>query len=277
MSLRIHSISRIIATPLLIIAGYILYRSFQERMDTSWLIFIPATLLVVLYVFHGPLDHWYLSKFPPVIDPILEKWLWSFFKPYKSFPENIRKKFNDRLMLYLDGRLFYAVGQEKNELPEDIKCMIAAHGVHMSLGFDDYLIGDMDRIYLYKHPFPSPAVQALHNVETHIEDGVIVLSLEQLHAAIMYPEQFYNIAYHAYASSMLATNPEINVTEIPNDWSLVEKISGWNKEQIVVQTGLADTPANVAIIVLFFSMPEKFLSGAPGVFASLQHIFRADY
>ncbi len=245
-------------------------------MDTSWLIFVPATLLVVLYVFHGPLDHWYLSKFPPLIDPILEKWLNSFFKAYPAFSERIRKRFNDRLMLYLDGRLFYSVGQEKHSLPEDIKCMIAAHGIHMSLGFEDYLIGDMDRIFLYKHPFPSPAHPALHNVEIHVEDGVILLSLEQLQGAVLYPEQYYNTAYHVYADAILATNPEINQELIPDDWSLVERISGWNRESIVSQIGLPSVSAKTVLVVLFFSMPEKFNSIAPDIFLTISHLFRMD-
>lgn len=245
-------------------------------MDTSWLIFVPVTLLVVLYVFHGPLDHWYLTKFPPLIDPILEKWLYSFFKPYTAFSESVRKRFNDRLMLYLDGRLFYSVGQEKHSLPEDIKCMIAAHGIHMSLGFEDYLIGDMDRIFLYKHPFPSPAHPALHNVEIHVEDGVILLSLEQLQGAILYPEQHYNTAYHAYAGAILATNPEINQELIPDDWSLVERISGWNSESIISQIGLPNVSAKVVVVVLLFSMPEKFISIAPELFHTIRDVFRLD-
>ncbi len=276
MSFRVHSISRIIATPLLIIAGYILYRSFQERMDTSWIIFVPASLLVVLYVFHGPLDHWYLTKFPPVIDSILEKWLYSFFKPYAAFSESTRKKFNDRLMLYLEGRLFYSVGQEKNNLPEDIKCMIAAHGIHMSLGFEDYLIGDMDRIFLYKHPFPSPALPSLHNVEIHVEDGVILLSLEQLQGAILYPEQYYNTAYHAYAESIFATHTDINQDLIPADWALIERIAGWSNDDILSQTGLPDVSAKAVLVVLFFSMPEKFNSIAPDTFLTICRMFRMD-
>ncbi|MBL0099828.1 MAG: hypothetical protein IPP49_07025 [Saprospiraceae bacterium] len=39
--------------------------------------------------------------------------------------------------------------------------------------------------------------------ETNIEDGVIILSLEQLTNAVISPETHYNIGYHAYARHLL--------------------------------------------------------------------------
>ncbi|MBK8348424.1 MAG: hypothetical protein IPL08_12655 [Saprospiraceae bacterium] len=133
-------------------------------------------------------------------------------KPYQQLHESDRSKFEYRMTLYIEGRLFSSVGSELRDVPEDIKCMVAAHGIEMCLGIDDYLIGDMDRIYLYKHPFPTPDFPFLHTVETNIEDGVIILSLEQLTNAVISPETHYNIGYHAYAEAFIGTQKRHNLS-----------------------------------------------------------------
>jgi hypothetical protein len=75
---------------------------------------------------------------------------------------------------------------------------------------------------------------------------------------------------------MLATNPEINQGLIPEDWSLVKSISEWDKETIDLQTGLPNVSAKVAVVVLFFSMPEKFITIAPELYGTLKGVFKMD-
>jgi len=274
--MHIHSISRLIALPLILSAAYIGYISYGSYYTYSYLIFIPVILLVTLYVFHGPLDHWWLSKYPIPLDDELKKWLDQYFSPYKSLHGSLKNRFEQRLMLYLEGRLFESVGKERQDVPEDVKAMIAAHGIHMSLSFDDYLIGDMDRIYVYKHPFPSPAFPFLHTVETHAEDGVIILSLEQATNALLFPADYYNIVYHAYAEAIIATQKNIEWPRLPEDsWFLISRITGWNKSVLQSQTGFKELPLLPVWISIFFSHRSQFQNSAPGIYPSFNEIFGA--
>jgi hypothetical protein len=273
--MHIHSISRLLALPLAVAIGAILYSSYNNYNEHSIFIFIPVVLLVALYVFHGPLDHWWLSRCPIPFDKKIQAWLEAHFTPYSAFSPDEKKRFEYRLTLYTEGRLFQSVGKEMQEVPEDIKAMIAAHGVEMCLYMPDYLIGDMDRIFLYKHPFPSPAYPFLHSVETHAEDGVLILSLEQAVNAVLYPTDYYNVIYHAYAEAVIDTQKNIAWPALPDDgWSVAEQIGGWKKDVLCQQAGFDTLPLLPVFVTLFFSRHDRFQLEAPALYASLHSIFR---
>lgn len=260
--------------PLILIATVMVYLGWSSGSRLSVFVIIPVGLLVVLYTFHGILDHWWLSRFPVPFDTKLKEWLTKNFPPYLKMEDASQKKFEYRLSLYINGRLFQSVGKEMRDVPEDIKCMVAAHGVNMTLGMDDYLIGDVDRIFLYKHPFPSPKYPFLHNVETDTEDGVIILSMEQLINAVIRPDQYYNTAYHAYAEAVVAVNKSLAFPHFSDDsWHDIEQISGWPKDWILQQTGFESLSLLLVHITLFFSMPERYKMLLPAQYQSLATTF----
>jgi hypothetical protein len=270
----IHSITKVLSLPLILILAAMLYNGWSSGNQLSVYLIIPVALLVALYTFHGVIDHWWLTKFPVPFDPKLKDWLTKHFPPYVVLDDELKKKFEFRLGLYINGRLFQSVGKEMRDVPEDIKCMVAAHAVNMTLGIDDYLIGDTDRIFLYKHPFPTPKFPFLHNVETDTEDGVIILSLEQLVNAIIRPDLYYNTAYHAYAEAIMFVN---NKTEFPSfpeqTWSDIQNISGWNNETICRQTGYQSVPLQTVHSTIFFTMPQKYKMILPEYYDRLSLAF----
>ena len=268
--MKIYSISKVLAFPIILIAVAILYFAQQS---ISVFIIIPVAMLVALYTFHGILDHWWLSRYPVPFDPRLRDWLNNHFKPYQQLHESDRSKFEYRMTLYIEGRLFSSVGSELRDVPEDIKCMVAAHGIEMCLGIDDYLIGDMDRIYLYKHPFPTPDFPFLHTVETNIEDGVIILSLEQLTNAVISPETHYNIGYHAYAEAFIGTQKGIIYPSVPDGFEEVNRISGFTRDTILQQTGFENIAILPIHITLFFSHPITYKEVLPEQFKAFSKIF----
>jgi hypothetical protein len=256
-----------------LIALGIIYYGWYIGDGISVMIFVPIAFLVGLYVFYGPIDHWWLTKFPVPIDPKLKTWLTENFSPYRKMGLEMKNKFEYRLSLYLDARLFQSVGSEMRDVPEDIKCMIAAHGIYMTLGTDDYLLGDMDRIFLYKHPFPSPDFPFLHTVETNAEDGVIILSMEQVVFAVLNPEKYYNVAYHAYAEAFIFVHHEITFPDFNNTWQAMEKISGWEQDFFYKQTGFEKLSLPAVNIALFFSHAEKYEAVLPELYFALAKIF----
>jgi hypothetical protein len=255
--MRIYSLSRALILPLLLLVvgvGYLYY--YVDKQYSIW-IWLPVILAVVIYTFHGVLDHWWREKYPLKMDEKLREWLNKYFGPYVTMTEWEKNRFDQRLQLYMHGRLFQAMGKEVEGVPDDIKAMIAAHGVWMCLYKKDYLIGDMDRIVLYKHPFPTPYYQKLHNVETHHEDGVIILSLEQQVNALYHPDQYYNIAYHAYAESLVRLHPSW-FTLIPDTTAKLKEITGLDPLTIETQVGMPITDWRVVHIAAYFTLPEKY-------------------
>lgn len=271
--MHIHSISKVISFPLVLLAVFIIFYGMKMGENLSVMIVVPAVLLVVIYVFHGVLDHFWLTKFPVPLDPKLMIWLEKHFPPYLNMSPELQKKFEYRLVLYINGRLFQSVGSEMREVPEDIKCMIAAHGIHMTLGIKDYLIGDIDRIFLYKHPFPTPDFPTLHHVEVNTEDGVIILSLEQQVNAILQPDSYFNIAYYAYGEAFVFTHKDIIFSDLTDDWISLEIISGWPKEWFYSQTGLEKLSITAVHITMFFSNPNEYQRILPEYYEKLCNIF----
>lgn len=274
LTMQIHSISKVLSFVLILIGGAIVYFGYSVHHQLSVYIFVPVVFLVVLYVFHGPLDHWFISKYPLKFDTRLREWLIKYFPPYQKMSPEERSLFEYRLTLYMDGRLFQSVGSEMKAVPEDIKCMVAAHGVWMGLGQKDYLLGEMDRIYLYKHPFPTPSFQFLHTVEVNTEDGVIILSLEQLTNAVLYPSDYYNIAYHAYAEAFMFTQKGIIYPDLDMTWAMIEQVSTWSKERFLEQTGMPELSTLPVHISLYFSMPESYQKHCPELWNHWERIFR---
>jgi MtfA peptidase len=272
--MQIHSFSKVLALPIIFITVVIMYFSYNKPSETSIFILIPVILLVAIYVFHGPLDHWWLSKFPLKFDQKLREWLQKYFEPYNQLDDEFKKLFETRLTLYMAGRLFQSVGAELRNVPEDIKCMVSAHGVMVGLGHKDYLIGDMDRIFLYKHPFPTPDIPFLHSVEVNTEDGVIILSLEQLTNAVLFPSDYYNVGYHAYAEAFLAVHKDLLYPDVTDSWDLITKISNWDQQTILKQTGLESLNLRHIHITLYFSKPDQYKSNAPELFEKWKSIFR---
>lgn len=273
--MQIHSFSKTVAVPLALIAGYIAFVNKPITVNSVY-VFIPVILLVVLYVFHGIIDHWWISKYPLKFDTKLDEWLQKYFPPYHRLNPEGLEKFKYRLTLYIEGRLFKSIGSEQRDVPYDIKGMIAAHGILIGLNTDDYLIGAMDRIFLYKHPFPTPDHQYLHNVEVNTEDGVIILSLEQVTGAITEPDKYYNVAYHAYAEAFHHIHVNIAYPDVSDSWSGIETVSGWSKDEILKQIGLKSVKLLHVHITLYFSMPDKYKVVFPDKYREFSQIFGWD-
>ena len=272
--MHIHSFSKVLGLPLAILAVAIAYVSYEISGNISVWIFLPVMLLVVVYVLHGPIDHWWLSKYPVPLDPKLKDWLIKYFPYYHTLSAEEKEIFDYRMTLYLDGRLFKSVGSEQRDVPEDIKCMVAAHGILMSLHHKDYLIGDIDRIFLYKHPFPTPRHQYLHNVEVETEDGVIILSLEQLTNALIHPNDFINIGFYAYAESFIATQKNITFPVFQEEsWSAIETITSLSKDIITQQIGLNTINLTALHMACYFVHRERYAVNLPTYFGLLNKIF----
>ena len=99
--MKIHSFSKVLALPLVILTGYYLYLLFQPGVSNTVYIFIPVILLTFLYVFHGQIDYWWMQKNPPELDVKMKEWLSTYLPYYNSYSEIRRKEFENRLVLYL--------------------------------------------------------------------------------------------------------------------------------------------------------------------------------
>ena len=272
--MKIYSISKVLAFPFLLLTGFFLFQMFGSKAVDTVLIFIPVVFLTVIYTFHGQIDYWYLKKFPPLLDDKIKKWLITYSPYYNNLKSDQKKEFERRLVLYVEARAFQSVGsKELKEVPFDIKNIIASQAIKMCLGLDDFLIKDMDRIFLYKHPFPTPRFHHLHTVECDVEDGVLIFSSEQGLPGIVNPSLYYNIVLHGFAQAFVLLHPEINFPDVEQlTLQDLEKINGINLNLIKRTLGFEYIDILPVHIVAFFDFSEEYSQKFPkehGVFCRI--------
>jgi hypothetical protein len=274
--MKIHKLSHVIAAPFALLLFYILYQTFFNK-DDSLLIYglIPTIILVLLYLFQPQINYWWLSKHPIKLEDKVLKMLNKTNHMYRNMNSEQKIEFENRLSLYAEGNAFMSKGMDQDfDVPYDVKLMTAQIPVTMMWNNKDRFLKAFERIVIYKHPFPSPKFKFLHTAETDIEDGVIIFSLEHAEAAFLQPEQFYNVAWYAYAEAFVKAYPNEDYPEIDDDtWSIIEKVQGLTQEKIMNTLGYESVDILPILISSYFYDAKKLASLNPTLHKSLQDIF----
>lgn len=270
--MRIHSLSKVLGIPLGIMLVGALYAMVELRIDHAWMwLILPLVGLTLLFVFHGQIDYWWTSRDTPPLDPPIKDWLLKYDSYYAGLDEETRAKFDKRMVMYMHGRAFKSVGSEMHNVPNDIQGIISSVPVRMMLHLDDVLLGDMDHIYLYKHPFPSPKRQYLHTAETDMEDGVIILSLEHAIPGVMNPNAHYNITLHAFAEAYQQVFAKHNFSYLDNiSWAELKQIGPFTEAQVQGTLGYKDFYISTVAIHHFFCYSKQFEAVLPRAYAKLR-------
>jgi len=276
--LRIHSLSRILSLPIALSILTVLYVSYELEYQNAmiWILF-PLVIATAVVIFQGQIDFWWNERNPVPLDPPISDWLKKYDPYYTSLDPNQRQNYDNRLVMYMQGRAFVSVGREHHDVPNDIQAIIASNAVKMLMSKKDYLLGDMDRIYLYKHPFPTPRHQFLHTVETDIEDGVFIFSLEHLVPGMINPKEHYNIAMHGFAEAFQRVFPKEDFTYLDQiTWDQIEEVGYHSKDKILKTIGFNQTDITTVAINHFFTHPRRFNLMIPAAYERLIRQFGAD-
>ncbi len=272
--MRIYSLSKVLGTPITIGTIALAYYQYTNGITIGLWILVPIFLMVILFISHGYIDYWYHTKYPVPLDKEVKRWINKYDTFYQNLKPSDKEKYEYRMSLYLEGRSFMSVGSEQKELPEDIKAIIATNAIRINFNKKDILIGDFDRVFVYKHPFPSPKHQYLHSVETDGEDGVIIYSLEHLIPGVVNPETYYNIGMHAYVKAFTLAYPTLNYPwNLDADWSDVESVSGLEKEFILSTLGVKSVDMFVVLGTCYFTYPKEFELKLPKLNQEMQQLF----
>lgn len=275
--MKIHKLSYILAFPFLLIALYIGYLTFKDSSGSQliWAL-VPAVALVLIYLFSPQIDYWWLSRKPVEMDHQITDLLTKTNPTYGALDDETKNEFHKRLLLFTEGKEFLAKGMEQAnlEVPYDVQNMIAQIPITMTLGRRDFTLKRFERVVLYKHPFPTPKNRFLHTSEIHAEDGVIILSLEHVQAAMMQPGYHYDVGWHAFAEAFISSHPKEPWPDLPSDiWSKVDEISPQNQKMILGTLGFEMVDVMPVLVTLYFRHADRFRAVLPGVADVFQSIF----
>lgn len=277
--MKIHRLSIILATPLLIIIGIMGYFVWLDpKSNLLAYVLVPLIPIALIYMFSPEIDYWWLSRNPVELDPQVIAMLKNTNPVYPKLSHDAKTEFNNRLSLHVQAREYVAKGMEEDNknVPYDIKMMISQIPVTMTWRREKKDFKNWERIILYKHPFPSPRFKFLHTMETHAEDGVVILSLEHVEKALIQKGHHYDVAWHAYAEAFIKANPAEPYPDLTDDiWRVIEEISPQNKQTILATLGFENIDPMPVLINLYFNYQDMFERALPATTDTFDRIFNS--
>ena len=275
--MRIYSLSKVLSVPVALAGLYLGYEIlYNYSALPGWLLLIPLVSLVAIWLFQGQIDHWYLESYPPNLDDEIKAWLGQYDSFYQQLSLGHQKRMEQRIALYVQGRSFQIIrSRDMEDLPYDISCFIAAQAVKLTLHQEDYLHGDLDRIYVHSPPFSEPNHQQLHTVETQIEDGVLLFALHYLLKGMTHPSQYFPIGLYGYADAYVKVHPEHPWPDTcAFNWREIEALSGFTKQAILSALGYTAIDLLPVYIAYLFLKPTYLEQINAAVYQRLTSIFR---
>jgi len=229
-------------------------------------------VLMICYVFHNQINIWWLKRHPVPMDEKDREVLRSHSRYYSQLSKDDQLEFENRVFMMLQTIDVYGMGKEKEEIPYDVQLIVIAIGAEIAAQSDKPLLDNYDKVIIYKHPFPTPNIQRLHTVETNGEDGVLLLAMDHLSAAVNSPHQYYHVGYHAWAEAFVYEHPKLDYpSEIT--WQMIVEVSGFSEQSIKGALGLEYFDTLPIGIYLYFVFGDKMQSKYPELFEQFQSIF----
>lgn len=265
-------LAHILAVPFMLGGLYFLYLTWEVGDMYAKYIVACVLPLTAIYVMSPQINWWYYKRRPPLLDLKLVKLFQNHFPFYNSLSLEGKKKFHDRVVLFVMAHDFIAKGMES--VGEDIKGVIAANAVWLGFNQEDFLYPKFERIVVYPHPFPTPAYKTWHSSEMYEEDGVLLFAVEQMMNSFLHPKKYFNIVLYEYVKVFRLTYPDYKYPTLPeNIWEKLEKISGWKKSFIEAWVGLEALDVDAVSVVIFMTFKERFKEELPEFYQSYVQIY----
>lgn len=265
-------LSRILMAPFFIAAAVFTYMTLQVNDKYSWYIVPNVVAIAIIYMSSPQIDWWWYQRRPPKLPEGIVKMFLARLPFFQKLNPEEKTKFCHRVALYMEANEFIPKGME--EMPLDIKAVVAASVVHLTFRQEDYLLNKFEHIIVYPHPFPSPQYKEWHASEIFEEDGVIMFSAEQLMAGFAQPDKFFHIGLYEYAKIFMRCHPEVKMPQLPDDiWKKLELISRFPKDKVEGWIGLKELNVMAVTIVHYFIFKENFQNILPGIYYDFEKIF----
>lgn len=252
------------------------FTTFYEYKYADLYLLVPGVVaLVLIYVFHYQIDEWWWRRYPPGLDPAMKQWLATYSPFYQSLNDFEKDLFDSRISVFIHLKSFTLKKKKDYEVPEDIKIIIAHEYIRITLYRESYQMEHFNQFILYAHPFASPQFPFLHTLEIFFEDGVIILSLEQLANGFNKRTGHLNLGLFAAVSTFIMLNPRLKYPDL-HDLNETDFFNSFGIDMAVIKTTLGFDHVNKlnVLIYCYFEYPETFIKVHPTDFALLEILFK---
>lgn len=265
--------SRILAIPFIIALIALLFINLETSGQYSIYLVPLVAILAVIYISSPQINWWWYVRYPPDLAGKIRELLFKY-PFYQRLPEGEKKRFRNRVALFVMGNEF--IPQGIKDVPEDVKAIVAANAVTLIFGQKEFLFPKFENVII--NPKPLPTLQfpdKYHASEIYEPDGAVLFSVEQLVRSFVESKQYFNIGLYEYAKVFVLTYKEfVYPTFDETSWEALERISGFSKTWIAQWINLPDIDLLAVSMAHFFIFPEQFRQELPAEFEVYRRIFK---
>lgn len=266
-------LSKILAIPCVIGAALFIYLTYFSSEDYA-IYMVPFLIaLIALYFLQPAIDWWWYQRYPPDVEAPLRKLFEQRLPYYQRLSEANQQKFRTRVALYIEANDFRP--QVIEDIPEDVKGVIAANIVQLTFGQEDYLLHPFERIVIYPGVFPTPQyIEKFHASEVFAEDGVLLFAMDHLMPGTLHSDKYFNIGLYEYAKVFRLRHADASYPELSAEiWKEYEEISQFPQKKVEEFVGLDQLDTWAVGVVCFFTFPEKFKTTLPDLYQTHANLF----
>jgi len=212
------------------------------------------------------------------------QFLESHFRLYRRFPPALRKSFEDDLRVFLVEQRITGIGIE---VSEDLKLLVGASAVTLSVGWPEYEWSALAEVLLYPNDFDRDYAFGRSEFSGQAHPwGTIILSVPSLLRSFEIPDDGYHVGFHEFAH--LLDKEGVRFDGIPADldskraqeWVALqaEEMKRLEEGRSVLDPYGADNPAEFLAVAVeaFFEKSREMRTHHPKLYQMLSSYFAQD-
>ncbi len=162
------------------------------------ILFIIPLIIILSIVFKNQKEKFYLKHTDIGLE--YEYILHNKTHFYEQLPPDIKIKFRHRLSMFMSAHDFE--GHEGLNVTEEMKTLISAAAVHLTLGLDDFELSDFRKIIVYPDVYYSGYSKTTNRGETN-PHGIIALTWKFVEEGFADITDKINLGYHEFAHALI--------------------------------------------------------------------------
>lgn len=251
---------------------------YTYRTTGAWLseyLVIPAIIATTAYMLGPQINLWWYKRKPPKLDAKIKRIFEHYSSYYRELDKETKALFDSRIVLYIEDKDWIHMGLE-DEMPYDIRAIIAFQPVRMTLHQKNYLLQPVNRVIVYPYPFLSPGYpKHYHASEFYAEDGAVLFSLRHLLPAFNEPEKYFNIVLYEYAKVFRQVNTHIQYPVLDEQfWRDLYRVANYGHSEIRALIGMPDPVDDFGVAVHHYFIYGKYFRDVyPELSNHLDNIF----
>lgn len=219
---------------------------------------------------------------PQRLSPSDERLLQRTFQFYNKLSPGKRKKFGSRIKKFILDKKFES--RESLEITEDMKVLIAATAMRVTLGLKSYIFPTFHTILIYPENFYSGFSKAVVKGETNMA-GMIVFSWKDFEFGISDENDNLNLGYHEFGHALFVERfkqtMEYSFERNYKEWDHIVFRERKLKEAAQKETFRKYATSNnheffAVAVENFFERPEKFKNDLPKLYSTMTKLLNQD-